>query len=180
MSGEIVFEFKPSEQRMKDLMKKLEKVASAREGKRILKTCMVVTQGMIADQFKQGGNVVDANSPLSYRVNKWQNSPKTTKNKQYNGYSSKPGVMTGATQKNFVARNKKAYPVQKVTETGFKLELSSNTQKLGKKKKTRRQRQYIGYFEEQLGIVPDKRALRKVNKFILEGNLDKIIKGKTK
>ena len=52
--------------------------------------------------------------------------------------------------------------------------MSSNLQKL--KKKTRK-RQYIGYFEDNLGIIPHKTAVKKVCAFIIRGNITRKMQG---
>tara|TARA_R110000764_G_scaffold158550_1_gene246343 strand:- start:902 stop:1444 length:543 start_codon:yes stop_codon:yes gene_type:complete len=170
------FDVKPAERAMKGLFKKLGMLSSRQELQKVMHTCMVATQGMIADQFKAGGNIVDARRPLDYQTRAWKNKTSTLNNKRYNIYSSKPGEMTRITRKNFIARNSQAYPEAKATAEGFTLKLSSDTQRLGGEAKVR-QRQYIGFFEAQLGIIPRTRALRKVWKFIINGNIQKKLKG---
>ena len=171
------FDVKPAERAMKGLFKKLGMLSSRQELQKVMHTCMVATQGMIADQFKAGGNIVDAKRPLSYQTRKWRNDTSTLNNKRYNVYSTNPGEMTQATRKNFIARNSRAYPEAKATATGFTLKLSSDTQRLKGGEGGIRQRQYIGFFEAQLGIIPRTRALRKVWKFIINGNIQKKLKG---
>ena len=68
------FTVKPAEKRMKGIFDKLGMIAKPREIRSVVKTCMIVTQGMIADQFKQGGNVISANRPLDYTITKWTNA----------------------------------------------------------------------------------------------------------
>jgi hypothetical protein len=175
MADNMEFTVKPAEKRMKGIFDKLGMIAKPTELRRVVKTCMIVTQGMIADQFKQGGNVINAKSPLDYTIRKWQNDATTTKRKARNGWSIKPGEMTGRTKKNFIARNRSAYPVAKADLEGFRLQMSSNLQKL--KKKTRK-RQYIGYFEDNLGIIPSAIAIKKVCSFIIRGNITRKMEGK--
>lgn len=170
------FDVIPAEKAMKGLFKKLGMLSSQQELKKVMNTCMIATQGMIADQFKAGGNIIDARRPLDYQIRRWKNDISTLNNKRYNIYSSKPGEMTRVTRKNFIARNSQAYPVAKATAEGFTLKLSSDIQRLGGEAKIR-QRQYIGFFEAQLGIIPKTRALRKVWKFIINGNIQKKLKG---
>lgn len=186
MSAQVISNIKKADDELSTLMRKLKKIGNPELRRKVMQFSMFDTMSQIKKQFKLGGNIIarETISPKtgpmklgigdSFRTLKWTNLPKTQKNKQYNNYMKKPGFMTGTLAKNIRKESKTAFTELKFGVSSFKIKISANNQKLNTET---RERQYAGFFNQRLGLIPKKQALQQTVKVYADLAMASIMKG---
>ena len=163
MAQRIGFNLDVTDKKLQKLMSTLKKIGKTKTLKGAMQAAMEDIQREIAQQWKNGGNLVAYTLKGKKRYKKWRNAKSTLARKKAQGGSKRvPGVQTGDLRKAMKFMNK-AYAGTAATSKSIKLKIKV-VDKYGTN--------YAGYFDDQMGLIPAPAAVKNIVRVGLEENIE--------